>query len=94
MKYLDMPEGNGVCSIYDQFVGQIDRKRSVAIINVIDPHGDMACYIYSGDYNDELSAENTIEHCVDMVQRARARAERDGLHPLEINTLDLQARRH
>lgn len=88
-KYLDMPEGNGRCSIYDSFEREIDKGNAVAIIRVLDTQGDYAWFISAGEPIETLTADNSIQHAFAMVLRARIKAESLGHHPLEVHPSDV-----
>lgn len=81
-KYLDMPEGNGVCAAYANFKDQIDRGRAVAVVRVVDKEGDFACFITSGDPVTEITEANALAYTVALVMQTRLNAEADGNHPV------------
>lgn len=91
MKFLDMPEGNGSSSIYEQFMQQVERDRSVAAIVVLDENAKgYKMWMYSGTRKTEiLTQEEAIKHSLRLVSRARRGAERRGYHPIDLHTSSL-----
>jgi hypothetical protein len=88
-KYLDMPEGNGICAAYANFKEQIDRDRAVAVVRVVDKEGDFACFITSGDPIAKITEENAMAYVVALVYHTRLTAEADGNHPVVGRTSEL-----
>lgn len=88
-KFLDMPVGNDSCPAHDEYMAQIMRGRSVAVVRVLDEKGRYSCYINSGDPVDVLTERNTMRHALGLTIRARRNAEADGAHPVPGYTREL-----
>lgn len=88
-KYLDMPEGNGRCEIYNEFANNVENGRTVGIIRVLMPNGTYSWFVASGEPLETLDESNSILHAFAMIQRARTKAESQGYHPSEVNPREL-----